>query len=365
MEIQINYFKKKFKNKKILITGHTGFKGAWLCQIFLMFGSKIMGVSNSKVSKINLFDILRIKDKIQHVNYDLTKKTDKYVKKIIDFNPDFIFHLAAQSLVIESYKNPSHTLENNIISSLNILEISKKIKNLKSLIYVTSDKCYDVNNNKISFSEDDPLGGKDPYSISKACSEHIFQYYFKALLNANKVGAASVRSGNVIGGGDWSKYRLIPDIIRAIKNKKIILRDPNNIRPWQHVLDCLFGYIFLSIKLSENPKLYSGSWNFGPGKKYITASNVALKIIKYLNLDKKIKIIKLKKNNFIETKMLNLNVTKSLKYLGFKNILDINKSLMLTALWYKEYLDKKIYINSFTNLQILNYINNFSIRNNK
>jgi CDP-glucose 4,6-dehydratase len=345
--------KNFFKKKKILITGHTGFKGAWLCQILLLFEADIMGVSYKRVSKINLFDILQLKNKIKkHIIFDLSVNK-KFNEEILKFNPDYIFHLASQSLVIEGYKRPYHTFFNNINSSLNLLENSKKIKNLKAIIFVTSDKCYDPKKTKKLLVENDAMGGNDPYSISKACSEHIFKYYQKSYFKLKNIGAASVRSGNVIGGGDWSQNRLIPDFIRSVKKKKFILRNPSSVRPWQHVLDCLFGYLILLIKISRKPALFSESWNFGPTDKNITTEKLILELSK--KLSSKVKIIRFNKEQYQETAILKLNINKMKNKLKYKPTLYIDEAIDFTASWYKNYLQKKNNID-FTNNQIKKYI---------
>lgn len=353
----LNIYKKIFKDKKILVTGHTGFKGAWLCQILLLFEAKIMGISNTKVSKINLFDILKLSNKVKNFKYDLSKNK-KFEKEVVNFNPDYIFHLAAQSLVYESYRNPYKTFYNNLNSSLNLLEVCQKIKGLKSIIFVTSDKCYEpVIKKKKLLSENDPLGGNDPYSLSKACTEHIFKHYNNSYFKPNNIGAASVRAGNVIGGGDWAANRLIPDFITSINKKKFILRNPRSIRPWQHVLDCLFGYIILLKKLKNNPKKYSGSWNFGPQNKDITTQKLIFEFQKKMRFKNKIEIIKPKKNKYKETKLLKLSTIKTKTKLNYNPILKIDDSISFTASWYKNYFEKKVNSSKFTNLQIENYLN--------
>lgn len=347
--------KKYFKNKKILVTGHTGFKGAWLCQILLFFGARVMGISNSKVSKVNLYELLNLNKRIIDLNYDLSKKNN-FEKKIKKFNPHFIFHLAAQSLVIKSYKDPYHTFQNNINSSLNLLESTKKLKNLKALIFVTSDKVYDVNKSDKPHTETDALGGNDAYSLSKACSEHIFKYYLNSIFKIKKIGAASVRAGNVIGGGDWSENRIIPDLMRSLNKKNFLLRKPKNIRPWQHVLDCLFGYIVLLIKLSKNPSKFSGSWNFGYSNKNITTRSLIKEFNKNLIHYKKINIINSKKQNFQETKFLKLNTNKTKKKLNYYNSLSVKDMVKFTTSWYLNYFNKNSNVSKFTNSQIEDYI---------
>jgi CDP-glucose 4,6-dehydratase len=356
-------FQNIFKNKRILITGHTGFKGSWLTQILLLFDAQIMGISLPGETSL-LFKILNVKKKITHKKFDLSKNLN-FQKFVIQFDPHYLFHLAAQSLVISSVKDPYYTFRNNINSSLNILECAKKISSLKSLIFVSSDKCYDVNNKYNSYKETDQIGGGiDPYSLSKASNELIFKNYLDYFIKNQKVGAASVRAGNVLGGGDWSEYRLIPDLVRSIQEKNTFkFREAKNIRPWQHVLDCLFGYIFLAIKLVSNPKKFSGCWNFGPLNSNITSEVLVKKFLKYLNYTNRVKIIKLKKNKFPEKKILKLDTNKAEKILKYKSLLNINETASFTAEWYKLFFQKKSNseIINLTNLQIKNYIKNIKI----
>ena len=244
--------KQFYKNKKVFITGHTGFKGSWLTSCLLNFGAKVMGFSK-KDEKISSYKKICYHQKVNNIysdilNYKLLKKS------ITKFKPDIIIHLAAQSLVSESYKNPYQTIETNVMGTLNIINISRSIKSLKSLVVITSDKCYLNKEFKKGYKESDTLGGDDPYSASKASAEHVFNAYAKSFLNyQRKFGFASARAGNVIGGGDWSKDRLIPDSIKSIINKKkLIIRNPNSTRPWQHVLEPVSGYLLLAKKLYED-----------------------------------------------------------------------------------------------------------------
>ena len=258
----MNAIAKFYKGKRILITGATGFKGAWLCAWLLNLGSIIKGVGFSPNSNQKLFHSLDLAKKVNLTLFDIRDK--KKLEKIIkNFKPSIIFHLAAQPLVSESYKNPYQTFDINFRGTLNIIDISMKYKFVKSIISVTSDKCYENLNKIKKYNEKDRLGGIDPYSASKASAELLIRSYRKSFYH--NVGISSVRAGNVIGGGDWSKNRLIPDSVRYInKNLKIRLRNPNYNRPWQFVLEPLKGYLILAKKQYEQPKRFSSSWNFGP-----------------------------------------------------------------------------------------------------
>ena len=264
-----NSFLKSYKNLKVLVTGSTGFKGAWLCKWLCLLGSKVVGVGLKPEKESVLFKSFGLNKKIKQFYVDIKEfnKINRIVKKE---KPDIIFHLAAQSIVSTSFKDPLYTFGTNVIGSANILE-SVRTNKISNLVYITSDKCYLNLGKKKSFSENDTLGGFDNYSSSKASAELIFFSYFKSYFNnQKKLNIASARAGNVIGGGDFKKDRIVPDLIKSLsQNKKIILRSPNATRPWQHVLEPLSGYLLLGQKLIDN-KLKSNldpSWNFGPYKK--------------------------------------------------------------------------------------------------
>ncbi len=339
-----------FKDKKILITGHTGFKGIWLSICLLNLGAKITGISltpNSYQKKI-LKKLNKKKIKSYFFNIE---NFDKIKKIIIRNQPDYIFHLAAQPIVSVSYKNPLETWRTNLIGSGNILESLRYLKNKCSVVIVTSDKCYKIKNSKkvIFFKEDDPFGGDDPYSASKASAEIIFRSYYKSYLeNKKNISIVSVRAGNIIGGGDWSKDRIIPDCVRSwIKKKSIYIRNPDSVRPWQHILDAINGYLLLAKNISKSRKHNGQSFNFGPGKGSIKTVKQLCKLFR-IHLSAKNKI-KIKLNNqFHETKLLALNIDKAKKKLNWKPILTLNKSLYLTADWYQNYYKKFDLIDNYS-----------------
>ncbi len=348
--------KNFFSKKNILITGNTGFKGSWLTKVLLKFNANIIGYSNTEnISNPNLFKILNLKKKIKFIKGDIKdkKKLDNVFKK---YRPSIIFHLAAQPIVSESYKKPFETILVNVIGSLNILDLCKKHQFVRSLIYVTSDKCYENVETIYGYKENDKLGGSDPYSASKSAAENIFSAYLKSFF-LKKFGSASVRAGNVIGGGDWSKDRLIPDFIRSLnKNKKMIIRNPSSVRPWQHVLDPILGYIELAEKLYLHKEKFSGSWNFGPN---FDANVPTLEVVRRMNknIPKKVKIaIDKKKSKNFESKLLRLNCDKAINYLSWRPSLNTLESIDYTIQWYKKYLEKKN-IEKFTDIQIAKIIN--------
>lgn len=331
--------KNFYKNKKIFITGHTGFKGAWLTSTLIEFGSKIMGYS-VKDERTKIYKKICYYNKIHNVFADiLDYKTLE--KKLVKFKPEIIFHLAAQSLVSESFKSPVKTVQTNINGTLNILEISKKIKSLKSLVIITSDKCYLNKEYVRGYKENDTLGGDDLYSASKAGAELIFNAYSNSFFNhQKKFGYATVRAGNVIGGGDWSANRIIPDCVRSIKmNKNLIIRNPNSTRPWQHALEPISGYLLLGKKLFKNKNSFSGTWNFGPSvHKSMRVKDIVNLFFKFIGVRKKVIF---KKGKFKETNLLKLNSNKALKNLNWKNTWNMKVSIIKTAKWYLSYLKKE------------------------
>ena len=351
-----NLVKNFYKNKKILVTGATGFKGAWLSYWLHNMKAKVVGVARKPNKNDNLFKQLSLKKKIKIRYFDVRDKK-KLEKLIKSFRPTIIFHLAAQPIISDSYKKPSETIMINAIGTLNIVEICKAYNFVKSIICITSDKCYQNNFSTKGFKENDKLGGSDPYSASKACAEIIVRSYLDSFYLKNNRGLATGRAGNVIGGGDWSPNRLIPDSVKwIIKNKEIYLRRPNFNRPWQHVLEPLYGYLILALKLYNEPKKYSGPWNFGSKKNTVTSVyEVVKKIIKYWGKGK-VKINK--KKQFYEQENLQLNISKANKILKWYPKLSIDKSVKETVDWYKYvYLYGPKKAEEITSKQIENYMN--------
>tara|TARA_B100000767_G_scaffold275264_1_gene311340 strand:+ start:22269 stop:23324 length:1056 start_codon:yes stop_codon:yes gene_type:complete len=348
-------FYKIYQNKKILVTGATGFKGAWLCLWLHILGAKVFAIGYSPNKNKNLFYSLNLHKKIKINILDIRdmKKLTLYVSKI---KPKFIFHLAAQPLILEGYKEPYKTYEINTLGTLNILEISRKFKFVRSLICVTSDKCYESNSSTTGFKETDRLGGVDPYSGSKAAAEIIIKTYIESFQKKQKLlGIASARAGNVMGGGDKSPNRLIPDIVNSLyKKNKISIRNPNFNRPWQHVMDPLHGYLILGANLYKNPKKYSGAWNFGTEKNTVTS---VLTIVRYAvkNWGWGEVILK-KQKQFYEQTNLQLNIEKTKKILKWKPKYRIKDSVKLTIDWYKKVLNKKATAEEITKKQILNFM---------
>ena len=347
---------KIFKNKKILITGHTGFKGSWLSLWFKSLGADVMGVSIDIPTKPSHFKLINLEKKIKNKFVDITDL--KKLKKIfVTFKPDYVFHLAAQSLVKKSYKNPLFTYYTNAIGTLNVMESLVSLRNNCIAVIITSDKSYKNLEIERGYKETDVLGGADPYSASKASAELIIQSYFKSYLNDKKnIRIAVARAGNVIGGGDWSEDRLIPDCVRSwSKNEKVIIRNPDSTRPWQHVLDALYGYIILSINLRKNIKLNGQAFNFGPSMSNNYKVIDVLKLVKKLWQNILWKIIKVKRREF-ESSLLKLNSSKANSILKWRCNLSFKESIYFTTEWYRYFYTKKKNMYDFSIKQINLYV---------
>lgn len=343
----------QFRDTPVLITGHTGFKGSWLTTILLEFGANITGISLAAPSN-GVFEELNLKDKINHYECNIQDYTE--LKKIIKkHSPKFIFHLAAQPLVSASYANPIDTYQTNVMGSLNIFESARNSLNEAYIINVTSDKCYENNGDGKAFLESDRFGGNDIYSSSKACAEILTQSYRSSFLNENNIFIASARAGNVIGGGDWSAHRIIPDCVHYLKIKQSIkIKNPSYIRPWQHVIEPLFGYIKLALKLEESPELFSSGWNFGPDlESCITVEALTQKVIHAWGSGE---YIVNPQSSFSESSLLRLSIDKAKKGLNWHPLWNIDQTVDETILWYKTFLNHRESIVDLTKQQISKYL---------
>ena len=349
----INYIKEFYKNKKVFITGHTGFKGSWLCAVLLSFGAKIKGFSLEPNTIPALYNILDLDNKLESVIGDI--RNQKQISQAIsDFKPDIVFHLAAQPLVLESYKNPVWTYETNVIGTVNFLEACRNIDSIKSIVNITTDKVYENRELEKGYIETDNLCGYDPYSNSKSCSELVTYSYKMSFFNeTNSPAISTARSGNVVGGGDFSENRIIPDCITAsLKKEDIIVRNPHSTRPYQHVLECLRGYLLLAMKQYENKKI-SGAFNFGPNDEdNVTTGNlVDIFCEKWGN----VKWINKCLETPHEANFLKLNNSKAKEVLDWVPKIGIEKAIELTCEWTKEWNSNNKGIYEFTIEQINDY----------
>lgn len=324
-----------YKNKRVLITGITGFKGSWLAMWLEHIGANVSGFGLEPDTEPNLFYVSGL---YRNKNYYINDIRDRknLSARINQFKPEVIFHLAAQPLVSVSYINPSDTYDTNITGLINLFEVIRNSDFVRNVIIVTSDKCYRNESGQNIFLENDALGGLDPYSASKACVEIIAKSYANSFFIKKGISCATVRAGNIIGGGDWSKDRLIPDIVRAFSGEGCLnIRNPHHVRPWQHVLEALAGYLKAGEKLIINNSAEFTSWNFGPDPDIdYKVSDILDLFIKYFNRTIEVKYCE---GGFHEAGYLQLNSEKAKNVLGWKNVWDTKSALEKTSEWYKDY----------------------------
>lgn len=347
-------FLSTFVGRKVMVTGHTGFKGAWLTFLLKEIGANVLGYALPPDSEDNLFSRLGLDSSITHKLGDIRNLTK--LKSVMEaFQPEFVFHLAAQAIVRESYSDPHRTFETNIMGSVNVLEAIRGCPSIRVLVYVTSDKCYENVEWVWGYREIDRLGGRDPYSASKAAAEMVFAAYSDSFFKQRpELGASTVRAGNVLGGGDWSVDRIVPDCIRSIlSNQSIRLRNPHATRPWQHVLEPIGGYLLLASKLRESPSDYSGSWNFGPSCLEVkTVLEVAELIVKGFGRGQI--EVESADNQKHEAQMLQLNCDKANQVLGWFPRWNFTTTMEATTEWYKKALATPDAC-SITRSQLLDY----------
>jgi len=357
----LEYLKAKYSGKKVFLTGHTGFKGAWLLKTLSILGADVRGYALAPQTPNDLYNLIG-GDKICSSLIADLRERDTLKNAIKEFDPDFVFHLAAQPLVRLSYEIPSETFEVNAIGTANLLDGVRALTKPSSIVLITTDKVYHNNEWDYPYRENDRLGGYDPYSASKACAELVIDSYKNSFFNKlnynkHKKGLAIGRAGNVIGGGDWSKDRLVPDIAKALSNsEEIIVRNPKSVRPWQHVLEPVVAYLLLGAKLSENPLTFSEAYNFGP---YATD---ALAVSEILDLainswGSGCYTIEKMENQPHEAGLLKLDISKAIAELEWKPKLNAKTAVELTMEWYKTYKNDSEHIDDFTSCQILNYLN--------
>lgn len=336
-------FNNIYKNKKVLVTGHTGFKGSWLALWLSKLGAKVCGYSLTAPTDPNHF---------QHLNLDIRSEIGDILDRLklenvfADFQPEIVFHMAAQSLVRLSYREPRETFETNVLGTVNVLEASRKADSVRAIINITSDKCYDNKEWIWGYRENDAMGGHDPYSASKGCAELVANSYRNSFFNPNDFGSkhnvllASCRAGNVIGGGDWAEDRLIPDIMRAVSmGKKVEIRNPGATRPWQHVLEPLSAYLQIGQKLAEGDADFAEAWNFGPDDNGAITVREVVEYIKqaWPKIDYKPGN---RKNAVHEANLLKLDCSKAHTKLNWRNVWDSKMTFKKTVEWYRDFYEK-------------------------
>ncbi|MCW3093054.1 MAG: CDP-glucose 4,6-dehydratase [Ferruginibacter sp.] len=333
-----------YKGRRVFITGHTGFKGSWLIYVLHKAGAVIKGYSLFPETNPSLYSQIEESIHIESVIADINDAR-RLETEILSFQPDHIFHMAAQPLVRRSYNEPLNTFSTNVIGTANVLSALTKLEKPCTAVFITTDKVYENKEWHYPYRETDRLGGYDPYSASKACAELVINSYHQSFFNLSRFevhqkAIASVRAGNVIGGGDWSEDRLLPDIVKALaQNRDIIIRNPGAIRPWQHVLEPVFGYLRISQLLAANPMKYNGAWNFGPANddnlSVIEVAQQAISIWGKGNID-----LREDRNALHEAGLLKLDTSKAVNELGWKPRMRTGEAIARTIQWYKCFYEK-------------------------
>jgi CDP-glucose 4,6-dehydratase len=345
-----------YRDRRVLVTGHTGFKGGWLCTWLTELGAKVTGLALEADTNPNLFEAIGLTDQVRSYYDDI--RDDAAVRRVFnETRPEILFHLAAQSLVRRSNSDPIGTFATNVLGTAHVLDAARECSSVRAIVAVTSDKVYDNREWVWPYREIDPLGGLDPYSASKAAAEIVAAVYQKNLCR-DSIAIATARGGNVIGGGDWSVDRIVPDIVRAIiADRPIVLRNPDAVRPWQHVLVLCEGYLELGSRLFESGSAFAEAWNFGPyGSERVTVAELTGAILKIW--ERPDQPVELQSSSLHEAQILRLDIAKALSRLSWRPRLGVHEALAWTARWYREYYQEPLnvrllmrdQIRSFTNL---------------
>jgi CDP-glucose 4,6-dehydratase len=351
-------FNDYYKNKHVLVTGHTGFKGSWLTLWLLELGAKVAGFSAYLPSEPCNFEVLGLKELIKHYDGDI-RNFHELRQVFEEFQPDVVFHLAAQSIVRRSYDEPKLTFDTNLGGTVNILECLKYGEYVQVAVIITSDKCYKNVEWIWGYRENDPLGGDDPYSASKGCAEIAINSYCQCYFNAERrANVASTRAGNVIGGGDWAEDRIVPDCMRAwAKGQEVVIRNPHATRPWQYVLEPLSGYLWLGSLLGHEDggnRLSGEGFNFGPRSEFIQPVSELVNILATFWADAQWKNLTDKQSR-PESALLKLSCDKALSLLDWQAILSFKETVEFTALWYKKYYEDSKKMLELSKQQIQEY----------
>ena len=325
-----------WRGKRVFLTGHTGFKGSWLSLWLFSLGAEVKGYALQPPTSPSLFIEAKIGSLIESQFADIRDQETLY-ESMVEFSPDIVIHMAAQSLVRYSYESPIETYEVNVMGTAKVLEVARSCPNLKAIINITTDKCYENDERSKGYKEDDPMGGYDPYSSSKGCAELITSAYRRSFMQEQGIGLASVRAGNVIGGGDWANDRLIPDILKSFEqNEPVVIRNPKAVRPWQHVLEPLSGYLILLQKLYEDQKKYAESWNFGPDEHDVKPVDWILEVMtsRWPNSSWKLD----EQLSPHEAGFLNLDILKAQSQLGWNPIWKLSDTLEKIICWQQAWI---------------------------
>jgi len=333
-----------YAGRRVFVTGHTGFKGSWLSQWLLLLGAEVTGYSIGIPTQPSLYKSLGLSGQIQDVRGDVRRSQDVQMA-MAKAAPEVVIHMAAQALVLPSYADPLTTFETNVMGTANVLEAARRCPSVRSVAIVTTDKCYANNEWQYGYREADALGGHDPYSASKAAAEMVVASYRSSFFDAGetlgkRAGVASVRSGNVIGGGDWAADRLVPDCMRALaEGKPIVVRNPGSVRPWQHVLEPLSGYLWLGVLLARDPTTYAGAWNFGPDpENAVSVEQVVSQVCQAWGGAARFETAT-SAQALSEAGILRLDCTKARSQLGWHPVYDMGEAVHQTVTWYRSTME--------------------------
>jgi len=330
-----------FSGKRVLLTGHTGFKGAWAAHWLASMGADVAGYALPPDTTPSLFELCATSSIVKS-NFGDVRDLGTLSRVMLEHHPEIVLHMAAQPLVRRSYREPLATFETNVMGTANLLECVRHTPSVRAVVNVTSDKCYENREQIEPYRESDPMGGHDPYSASKGAAELVTAAYRASFLAERGVAVATARAGNVIGGGDWAEDRLIPDIVRGVTKGEVVhIRNPSSTRPWQHVLEPVAGYLLLARRLIEDPKRFVGGWNFGPdeGEAAVPAGEVALRFVGALGRGE-LAIASQSGAAVHEAKLLRLDSKKARNELGWRPKLDLDGALALTAAFYRAHFEK-------------------------
>lgn len=333
-------FSDVYKGRRVLVTGHTGFKGSWLCAWLLDLGSDVAGYSVDIPTQPSNFELSNLREKIVHFDGDVRDRNA--LKQAFDaFKPEIVFHLAAQAIVRRSFEDPVETIETNAIGTMNVLECIRHQSSVRAAILITSDKCYENLEWLWGYRENDRLGGKDAYSASKACAELISATFMHSYFQSGRPGVATTRAGNVVGGGDWAPSRIVPDCVRAwSQNDRLIIRNPNATRPWQHVLEPLSGYLWLGAQLWRQQSCHNEAYNFGPATTVVqSVGDLVTEMAKHWK-GAGCRLENAAHANDSEATLLKLNCDKALQRLGWHAILSFEETVAFTCQWYRFYYEE-------------------------
>ncbi len=349
-----------WQGKRVFLTGHTGFKGSWLSMWLALLGANVKGYALNPPTSPSLFNEAKV-DSIIDSHIGDIRDQDVLHESMTKFNPDVLIHMAAQPLVRYSYDAPIETYEVNVIGTAKVLEVARSCPNLKAIVNITTDKCYENDERSEGYKESDPMGGYDPYSSSKGCAELVASSYRRSFLQGQGIGLASVRAGNVIGGGDWADDRLIPDILRSFEKKEsVVVRNPKATRPWQHVLEPLSGYLVLAQKLYNNQKEYSEGWNFGPNDDDAKPVDWILNSMmsKWPNSSWELD----GNSNPHEAGFLKLNISKAESRLDWKPTWSLDQTLNHIVSWHRAWLSgEDVQVTSFNEItEFMNALNSYT-----